>query len=113
MKYALNLAEDGRILSACYANKYTPEFMPRVDELPDGDVTDYLYIGGEFVYDPLPRPDTALRASDNYEAGAVFTEDGNLYRATESISTHERIIPGANCETVTIADALNALNKEE
>lgn len=113
MKYALNLAEDGRVMSACVANKYTPAFMPRVDELPEGDINDWLFVDNEFVYDPLPKPDAALRASANYEAGAVFTEDGELYRATESISAHERIIPGANCETVTIADALNALNKEE
>lgn len=111
--YALNLNNDNRILSACVVLPYTPEDLPRVDALPDGDVNDWLFVGGEFVYDPLPKPDTALRASANYEAGTVFTEDGELYLATESISTHERIIPRANCEPISLADALNALNKEE
>ena len=111
--YALNIAENNRILSACVVLPSTPASMPHVDALPEGDINDWLFMDGEYVYDPLPKPDTALRASGNYEAGTVFTEDGSLYRATESISTHERIIPGANCETISLADALNALNKEE
>lgn len=111
--YALNIAENNRILSACVVLPSTPEDLPRVDALPDGDINDWLFVNNEFVYDPLPKPDTALRASANYEAGTVFTEDGSLYRATESISTHERIIPGVNCEPISLADALNALNKEE
>lgn len=55
-KYALNLEpETNRILSACFVNKFTPASMPRVDTLPDGDVNDYLYVDGEYVYDPLPK----------------------------------------------------------
>lgn len=111
--YALNLNSDNRILSACVVLPSTPTSMPRVDALPEGNINDWLFVDGQFVYDSLPTTDTALRASANYEAGAVFAEDGDLYRATESISTHERIIPGGNCETISLADALNALNKEE
>lgn len=53
--YSLNLVEDGRILSACVC------FEGRVYEniantLPDGDITDYKYIDGEFIYEPLPEP---------------------------------------------------------
>lgn len=54
--YALNLNTDNRILSACIVIPTTPDTMPRVDNLPDGDVTDYLYVNGEYVYDPLPVP---------------------------------------------------------
>lgn len=53
--YALNLDENGRILSVTY-DKYAPSSQPRVDELPDGNVHDYLYINGEYVYDPVPVP---------------------------------------------------------
>ena len=54
--YSLNLAEDGRLLSACVC------FEGRVYEniantLPDGDITDYKYINNEYVYDPLPAPE--------------------------------------------------------
>ena len=55
MKYALNLAEDNRILSATY-EKYAPENAVLVDELPEGNIADYLYQGGAYVYDPLPEP---------------------------------------------------------
>lgn len=52
MKYALNLAENGRILSVTY-EKYAP-YGVIVDELPEGNVADYRYVNGEFVYDPIP-----------------------------------------------------------
>lgn len=55
-KYALNLDEDGRILSATYESYAVPG-MPIVDTLPDGDVSDYKYIDGSYVYDPLPQPE--------------------------------------------------------
>ena len=54
--YALNLAEDGRILSATYP-QYAPADAVIVANLPDGDITDYLYANGAFVYDPLPEPE--------------------------------------------------------
>ena len=58
MKYALNLADNGRILSATFA-KYAPADSDLVDELPEGDISDYLYKNGEYVYDPLPEPEPA------------------------------------------------------
>lgn len=56
MTYALNLAADGRILSATF-DEYAPSYQPRVDHLPDGGLNDYRYIGGAYVYDPLPDPE--------------------------------------------------------
>lgn len=54
--YALNLdPEDNRVLSAT-EDKYGAEGQPRVDHLPDDDISDYRFIDGEFVYDPLPKP---------------------------------------------------------
>jgi len=67
-KYALNLAEDNRILSAWvvlpnggYDN------MPIVDELPEGNITDYLYVEGEYVHDPLPEPEPETPAPSDSE----------------------------------------------
>ena len=54
--YALNLDTDNRILSATF-EEYATEDMPKVETLPDGDVTDYKYIDGVYVYDPLPEPE--------------------------------------------------------
>lgn len=54
--YALNLdPKDNRILSAT-EDRYGAEGQPRVDRLLDDDISDYKYIDGEFVYDPLPKP---------------------------------------------------------
>ena len=58
--YALNLNNENRILSACVVLEnmdYTG--MAIVDTLPNGDITDYLYIDGEYVYSPLPKPEPA------------------------------------------------------
>ena len=52
-KYALNIADDGRILSATY-EEYAVDGMPIVEMLPDGDVSDYRYVDGEYIYDPIP-----------------------------------------------------------
>lgn len=70
MKYALNLAEDNRILSAwkVLPNGNYPD-MPIVEALPKGDITDYLYDGGEFVYDPKPVP---VPVEDNPTADDVL-----------------------------------------
>ena len=53
MKYALNLSSDNRILSVTY-EQFASENMPIVESIPEGDPYDYLYIDGEYIYDPLP-----------------------------------------------------------
>lgn len=55
MKYTLNLADDGRILSVTY-EKYAPADAVLVDELPEGNVADYRW-NGEYIHDPLPEPE--------------------------------------------------------
>ena len=55
--YALDLdPETNRIISVTYDQYAIPE-QPRVNELPEGDIVNYLYIDGEFIYDPLPEPE--------------------------------------------------------
>ena len=56
MRYALNLADDGRILSATF-EKYASVDAILVDTLPEGDISDYRYVDGAYVYDPLPKPE--------------------------------------------------------
>lgn len=55
--YALNLAEDGRVLSITY-EKYASEDMPIVEEFPEGNTYEYRYVDGEYVHDPLPQGET-------------------------------------------------------
>lgn len=54
MKYALNLGADGRVLSATYP-KYAPADAVQVEELPEGNLADYIWRDGAFVHEPLPR----------------------------------------------------------
>lgn len=54
MKYALNLADDDRILSVTYV-EFAPADAILSDSLPDGDCADYRYVDGEFIYDPIPE----------------------------------------------------------
>lgn len=80
MTYALNLAEDGRVLSATYL-EYVPEDAVedavKVDELPDGDVSEYRYdvTTGEFIHDPLPEPEVDEKPTqlDIIEAQVTYT----------------------------------------
>ena len=63
MKYALNLDEGGRVLSATFKGFATQE-MPTVDTLPDGDVSDYVFVDGRFILDPLPKPEPETELPD-------------------------------------------------
>ena len=69
MKYALNLAENSRILSATYP-QYATTTAVIVESLPEGNISDYLYINGEFVYDPIPSSEVINipTAEDRLEA---------------------------------------------
>ena len=49
--YALNLDKDNRVLSVTF-DEFAPADQPRVNELPEGDISEYLYINGEFIHDP-------------------------------------------------------------
>ena len=55
MKYALNLADDKRILSVTF-EQYAVPGQPIVDTLPEGNISDWKFVGGQYVYDPLPIP---------------------------------------------------------
>ena len=91
MKYALNLAEDNRILSAW---KVLPNGnyngMPLVNELPEGDISDYLYVDNEYIYDPLPEPEPPAPAptEDSVwdELDAAYTA-GYTEGYTEGVNT--------------------------
>lgn len=54
----LNLGEGGRVLSAsvCRDDAQGALIMPRY-ALPEGDISQYRYVDGAFVHDPLPDPE--------------------------------------------------------
>ena len=53
--YALSLGDDGRVLSATLP-EYAPAGAVQVEALPEGDISDYKYVDGAFVLEPLPTP---------------------------------------------------------
>lgn len=74
MKYALNIDEDGRILSVTY-EEFASDGMPIVEELLDADMADYRYVNNEYVYDPIDKPelkDTPTQL-DRIEAQLAYT----------------------------------------
>lgn len=72
MRYALNLGEDGRVLSVTY-EEYATEDMPLVDTIPEGNIADYRYVDGEFIHDPLPKPEEKPSQLDVIEAQVTYT----------------------------------------
>lgn len=54
MKYAIIIAEDGRVMSVT-SEQYAPKNAILVDTLPDGNRYDYRYIDGVYVYDPIHK----------------------------------------------------------
>lgn len=63
-KYALNLGSDGRILSATF-EQFAAEGMPIVDELPEGDISEYIYVNGAYIHAPLPKQETENQRTDS------------------------------------------------
>lgn len=55
-RYGLVLDEDNRIIDAPI-QRYAPADAIIVDTLPEGCLPEYLYIDGEYVHDPLPKPE--------------------------------------------------------
>lgn len=109
MIYALNLDSNNRILSATY-DQFAPPSQPRVSTLPTGNITDYLYENGGYVYDPLPVPtEPKPTATKKMVSGEYFTIDNNIFKATTTIPAGDAVIPGTNCVVVNLADALNKL----
>ena len=74
MKYALNLAEDGRILSATY-EEYATIGAIIVESFPEGDLSEYRYVNGEYIHDPIPVEPVVEEPSqlDIIEAQVAYT----------------------------------------
>ena len=114
MASALCLYEDNRIHSAW---KVLPDGnydgMPIVDTLPEGNLPDYLYVNGAYVYDPLPVPSYLPVANRNLMKGEYITVDGVMYKATANIPNGASIITGQNAVVTTVEEQLYEMMKGE
>ena len=108
--YALNLdPSTGRVLSATFP-QYAPPGAPVVDSLPEGDLSDYLYVDGAFVYSPPPAEYPTV--TEDVEAGKIFSVGGDYYRATMPIPRGESV-NRYNSEPVSVLELLNALAEQK
>lgn len=115
-KFALCLYDNNRIHSACVVlpgGNY--DGMPIVDTLPDGNLPDYLYANGKYVYDPLPHeePSNTPVAPRNITEGEYITIDGVLYKATTNIPNGGEVIEGQNVVATTVEEQLYELTRGE
>lgn len=79
--YGIILTNKNRI-GAVYEEAYIPEDAIVVENLPEGRIYDYVYQDGEFVYDPIPAPETPVPQHDpaeriaDLEAAMTAIEEG-------------------------------------
>ena len=86
---ALNLNEDNRILHACKVlTNGNYDGMPIVDTLPEGNLPDYLYVNGEYIYNPLPKPEQTV---EPVEEPTVWDELDAAYQAGYSEGYQEGV----------------------
>ena len=70
--YGIVLKDDSRI-GAVYMPDFIPEDAIRVESLPEGDMHDYVYVDGEYIHDPLPKPEHQPTEAEKLEAQVLYT----------------------------------------
>lgn len=81
--FALNLAEDGRILSATF-----PEYAPNdvmVETLPEGNIADYRYVDSQYVHDPLPKEEQVEVTTLENRVETLETDNAEMREVLEMI----------------------------
>jgi hypothetical protein len=63
--YGLTLDKDNRVLAVGIYHQGFPDDVVVVETLPDGNHMDYLYVDGQYVYDPLPEPEQPEATTDD------------------------------------------------
>lgn len=80
-RYGLALNAENRIINV-YVKRDAPANVIIVGALPGGNITDYRYIDGEYIYDPLPNPEPAEPSAE----GPVWDElDAAYQRGVDSV----------------------------
>lgn len=91
MKYALNLAEDGRILSVTF-EEYAPVDAVIVDHIPEGDITDFRYVDGEYISDPSDDYILTEKYQRIFELKQLLSAtDYNIIKIVEGAATIEEM----------------------
>lgn len=110
-KYALNIADDKRILSATF-EEYATDNMPIVDTLPEGNITDYLYVDGEYVYKPIPVSSPTVEEQIAELKAQLTATDYKVIKCSEAQMAGEELpydIAELHAERQALRNEINAL----
>ena len=89
MKYALNISETTAILSATY-EQYAWDGCVIVDHLPEGDITDYDFIDGEYVLNEQRKAEREAQ-EDVKSTEKIYAEALNML----GVQTEEEVLNDA------------------
>lgn len=110
-KFALNLSAEGRVLSATYA-KYAPADAVKVDALPEGNLSDYLYQDGEYVYSPIPATEPTTEEQIAELKAQLQATDYKVIKCSEAWMSGAEMpydIVELHEQRQTLRDQINAL----
>lgn len=85
--FALNLGENGRVLSAM-PEELATEDMPRAEALPDGDISTYRFTDGAFMQDAAlvaELEQAAARLKIGELKGKLLATDGAVLEGLEAL----------------------------
>lgn len=82
--FALNLGTDGRILSAT-EERFAHGSAVIVEELPEGDISDYRYIDGQYVHEPLAKAEYTEPVTLESRVVTLETDNAEMKEALEMI----------------------------
>lgn len=87
--YAISLDEDNRILSTTF-EEYASDTDILVESLPEGDVSDYLYVDNEFIFSEAPwKNATRIREEVNELKAKLKETDYIACKIAEGSATRE------------------------
>ena len=113
-KYALNLTEDGRILSATF-EKYALDSSVLVDDLPEGNLADYCWQDEAFVYNPLPTISPTTEDQIASLKAQLSSTDYKIIKCSEAQLLGEELpydITSLHAERQALRDKINELEAE-
>lgn len=110
-KYALNIADDKRILSATF-EEYASEGMPIVETLPEGDIADYKLVNEKYVYEPVTVPSPTIEEQIAELKVKLAESDYKVIKCAEAQMAGEELpydIVELHAERQTLRNEINAL----
>lgn len=117
MKYALNLAEDGRILSATF-ERFAAQNSTLVNSLPDGDINNYLYQDNQYIYSPIESLESSSteQRENAYNTEAIIEWDNKMITITQAAQLWQYYAAEGNKKsnelTVLIVQAKELIRKK-